>query len=77
MSQLRRIGVFRARRFGDLLCATPVLRALAAAWPKARITLVGLPEAEGLAQRLSSVDDFELFPGWPGLPGVPSAKADE
>ncbi len=77
LPQLRRIGVFRARRFGDLLCATPVLRALAAAWPKARITLVGLPEAEGLAQRLSSVDDFELFPGWPGLPGVPSAKADE
>ncbi|MEJ8296339.1 glycosyltransferase family 9 protein [Delftia tsuruhatensis] len=77
LPQLRRIGVFRARRFGDLLCATPVLRALAAAWPKARITLIGLPEAEGLAQRLSSIDDFELFPGWPGLPGVPSARADE
>jgi ADP-heptose:LPS heptosyltransferase len=70
----RRVGVFRARRFGDMLCATPALRALASAWPKSRITLIGLAEAEGLAQRLSSVDDFELFPGWPELPGIPWAN---
>ncbi len=73
----RRIGVFRARRFGDMLCATPALRALAAAWPKARITLIGLAESEGLAQRLASVDDFELFPGWPELPGLPWANHTE
>lgn len=72
-AQLRRIGVFRARLFGDMLCATPALRALAAAWPKARLTLIGLPQAEGLAQRLASVDDFEPFPGWPHLPGLPRA----
>lgn len=77
LPQLRRIGVFRARRFGDMLCATPVLRVLAAAWPKARITLIGLEQAQGLAQRLASVDDFELFPGWPELPGMPWANAEE
>jgi ADP-heptose:LPS heptosyltransferase len=77
LPQLRRIGVFRARRFGDMLCATPVLRVLAGAWPKARITLIGLAQAEGLAQRLASVDDFELFPGWPELPGLPWANAEE
>lgn len=71
--QLRRIGVFRARKFGDMLCATPVLRAVAAAWPKARITLIGLPAAQGLAQRLASVDDFEPFLGWTQPAGTPRA----
>lgn len=71
--RLRRIGVFRARKFGDMLCATPMLRALAAAWPKARITLIGLPAAQGLAQRLASVDDFEPFQSWTQPPGTPRA----
>lgn len=71
--QMRRIGVFRARKFGDMLCATPVLRALAAAWPKARITLIGLPAAQGLAQRLASVDDFEPFLDWAQLACTPRA----
>ena len=65
---IERIGVFRATHLGGLLCSTPALRALRAAFPAAQITLIGLPCANDLVQRLGSVDRLLAFPGFPGLP---------
>lgn len=65
---IERIVVFRALALGDLLCATPALRALHAGFPNAEITLVGLPGSGALTQRLPYVNEMLSFPGYPGLP---------
>lgn len=70
LRNVERIAVLRALHLGDLLCATPALRALKARFPVAEITLIGLPWAEDLVQRLPSIDRFVAFPGYPGIPEV-------
>lgn len=68
-----RIAIVRALPgLGDILCLIPTLRALRAAFPTAKITLIGLPGIETLVQRFRLyIDSWLEFPGYPGIPEVP------
>ncbi len=63
----RRVALVRPSRLGDLICATPAIRALRHALPGAEIVLVTLPLLRDLAMRLPAVDGYAAFPGYPGL----------
>jgi ADP-heptose:LPS heptosyltransferase len=68
-----RIVVLRALRgVGDLLCAVPALRALRTAYPRAQVTLAGLPSSAWFVARYPNlVDDLLVVEGVAGLPEVP------
>ncbi|HZS94811.1 MAG TPA: glycosyltransferase family 9 protein [Chloroflexota bacterium] len=63
----RRIVIVRASRIGDFICATPALRALRAAVPRAQIALLALPMVRELVDRSPYIDRFIAFPGYPGM----------
>ena len=65
-----KIAVFRGLYLGDLVAATPALRALRRGYPGAEISLVSLPWAAALAPCLApAVDRLIPYPGAPGLDG--------
>jgi ADP-heptose:LPS heptosyltransferase len=76
---IRRIAVLRGGGLGDLMFAEPAIRALAHAYPRARITLLCFPaQAALLRGRPSPVHRVEVLPVYPGVrPGTedPAAAA--
>lgn len=73
----QRIAVFQAAQLGDLICATPALRALRRGFPNADITLIGSVWGRGLAARLPMLDSFLPFPGYPGIKESPAILPTE
>jgi ADP-heptose:LPS heptosyltransferase len=68
---IKRIVVYRALFLGDLICATPALRALRRGFPDSEMTLIGLPWAREFVERLPYLDRHLNFPGYPGIDEVP------
>lgn len=67
---VKKLAVFRGLFLGDLVAATPALRALRRGYPGAEISLVTLPWARALAPHLApDVDRVIPYPGAPGLDG--------
>lgn len=65
---VERIAVLRGGGLGDLLFAMPAMEALAAAYPGARLTLLGTPlHAELLAARPGPVAEVEILPATEGI----------
>ncbi|MFA0849390.1 glycosyltransferase family 9 protein [Curtobacterium sp. WHRI 8282] len=62
------IAVLRGGGLGDLMFALPAVEALAAAYPGARITLLGAPSARPVLEgRTDAVHAFEELPVVPGV----------
>lgn len=74
-----RIAVLRGGGLGDLLFALPAISALAAAYPGARITLLGTPvHEELLGNTLSPVSEVRVLPITEGIrPGTADPGATE
>lgn len=68
---VRRIAILRALFLGDLICATPAFRALQRRFPEAEITLIGLPWAAELVDRVPYLHRLDHFPGYPSIIEVP------
>jgi ADP-heptose:LPS heptosyltransferase len=66
---VERIAVLRGGGIGDLIGALPALDALAAAYPGATVTLLGMPSAKALLDGRpgSPVTDVEVLPAAPGV----------
>ena len=68
--QLKQVAIVRSLPgLGDLLCAVPAFKALRAALPAAKITLIGLPWSQKFVTRFNCyLDEWLEFPGYPGIP---------
>ncbi|MCU0547967.1 MAG: glycosyltransferase family 9 protein [Leptolyngbya sp. Prado105] len=69
----QKIAIVRALPgLGDFLCSVPALRAIRKAFPRAEITLIGLPSVRELVSRFDEfLDRWLEFPGFPNIPEVP------
>jgi ADP-heptose:LPS heptosyltransferase len=74
--QVRHVAVVRLRvGLGDLLCSVPALRALRAARPDVRVTMITWPEMAPVVARMAEIDELLPFPGVEGIPERPPDAA--
>ncbi len=75
---VRSVALVRLRTgMGDLLCTVPALRALKAARPDVRVSLVTWAEMAPVVQRAGAlVDELVDFPGRAGIPERPPREAE-
>jgi len=75
---VREIAVLRGGGLGDLVFALPAIEALAAAYPDARVTLLGSPVHRALlADRPSGVDEIDVLPVVPGVGDSSGTEVDD
>src|SRR3954471_6742196 len=73
---VERIAVLRAGNIGDLLFALPAVDALAACYPEARITLLGMPaHAALLGDRPGPVSEVVVLPRVEGVGAAPGTAS--
>lgn len=78
LHDVRRIAVLRAGGLGDLLFALPAVRALAAAYPEAEVTLLGTRLAAELLEGRPGVPHLvRPLPPIPGVGAGADARVDE
>lgn len=74
---VRRIAVLRAGGLGDLMFAVPAMRAVAAAYPEAEVTLLGSPLAASLLRdRPGAPHRIDELPEVPGIVAPPSLAGE-
>jgi len=70
-----RILILRGGRVGDFMSATPALRELRHAIPRARIGVIVSQIMAEFARRYRTIDDIFVAPGWPGVAAGPDDEA--
>ncbi|MCW4385599.1 glycosyltransferase family 9 protein [Salinibacterium sp. SYSU T00001] len=76
--EVRSIAVLRGGGLGDFLFSLAAIESLAAAYPAARITLLGTPLHAALLQgRPGVIDEVEVLPVSRGVRDVPGSAEDE
>jgi ADP-heptose:LPS heptosyltransferase len=77
LPEVRSILAVRPNAIGDFMFALPALNSLRAAYPAARIVLLGKPwHAEFLRGRAGPVDEVRVMPPYPGIGAPPDIAPD-
>lgn len=72
---IKKIGIVRALKLGDLMVAVPAVRALRQYFPKAQISLISLPWAKDFVSRFKRY--FDLHFDFPSLFKIPQIEINK